>query len=112
MGDAGGPSWSSRAKRTLRQIGPVRLAGTVLFLILGLLSARYSWDIPLARDAERGLYDIRLLETAERVPQDDRIVLVVYTDETLEALAKRSPLDREMLEIGRASCRERGCQYV
>src|SRR3546814_11589103 len=64
---------------------------------LGRLSARYSWDIPLARDAERGLYDIRLLETAERVPQDDRIVLVVYTDETLEALAKRSPLDREML---------------
>src|SRR3546814_2376756 len=64
---------------------------------LGLLSARYSWDIPLARDAERGLYDIRLLETAARVPQDDRIVLAVYTDETLDALAKRSPLDREML---------------
>ena len=97
MGDAAGPNWSSRAKRTLRQIGPVRLAGTILFLILGLLSARYSWDIPLAKDAERGLYDIRLLETAERVPQDDRIVLVVYTDETLEALAKRSPLDRAML---------------
>src|SRR3546814_18293710 len=97
MGDAGGPSWSSRAKRTLRQIGPVRLAGTVLFLILGLLSARYSWDIPLARDAERGPYDIRLLETAERVPQDDRIVLVVYTDETLDALAKRSPPNRRIL---------------
>src|SRR3546814_18965278 len=96
MGDAGGPSWSSRAKRTLRQIGPVRLAGTVLFLILGLLSARYSWDITLARDAERGLYDIRPLETAESVPPDDRIVLVVYTDETLEALAKTSPSHPEM----------------
>ncbi|PWG03989.1 adenylate/guanylate cyclase domain-containing protein [Sphingosinicella humi] len=75
----------------------MRLAGMVLFLVLGLLFARYSWDIPLAKDAERALYDIRLLETAERMPQDDRIVMVVYTDETLEALAKRSPLDREML---------------
>ena len=86
-----------RIRRTLRQIGPVRLAGTVLFIALGLVFARYSWDIPLAKDAERGLYDIRMLETAERVDQDDRIVLVVYTDETLEALAKRSPLDRKML---------------
>ena len=86
-----------RIRRTLRQIGPVRLAGTILFIALGLVFARYSWDIPLAKDAERGLYDIRMLETAERVEQDDRIVLVVYTDETLEALAKRSPLDRKML---------------
>lgn len=93
----GGPNWSTRAKRTLKQIGSLRLAGTVLFIILGLLFARYSWDIPLARDAERALYDLRFLETAEKVDQDNRIVMVVYTDETLEALAKRSPLDRKML---------------
>ena len=97
MTDAGRPARAVRIRRTLRQIGPVRLAGTILFIALGLVFARYSWDIPLAKDAERGLYDIRMLETAERVDQDDRIVLVVYTDETLEALAKRSPLDRKML---------------
>lgn len=92
-----GPDWTTRARRTLKQIGAVRLAATILFLVVGLLFARFSWDIPLAKDAERGLYDLRLLETAERVDQDDRIVMIVYTDETLEALAKRSPLDRRML---------------
>jgi adenylate cyclase len=96
-GESEGPNWSIRARRVARQIGPFRLAATALFLVIGLLFARYSWEIPLAKDAERGLYDLRLLETAERVDQDDRIVLVVYTDETLEALAKRSPLDRKML---------------
>ncbi|HEV2746352.1 MAG TPA: adenylate/guanylate cyclase domain-containing protein [Allosphingosinicella sp.] len=75
----------------------MRFAGTILFILLGLAFARYSWHIPLAKDAERGLYDIRLNQTAQRVGQDDRIVLIVYTDETLEALGKRSPLDRKML---------------
>lgn len=96
-GESEGPNWPTRARRVARQIGPFRLAATALFLVIGLLFARYSWEIPLAKDAERGLYDLRLLETADRVDQDDRIVLVVYTDETLEALAKRSPLDRKML---------------
>lgn len=95
--DGGGPSWSARARRTLRQVGLVRAAGTMLFLVLGLFFARYSWEVPLATDAERALYDIRLMETAPRVDQDKRIVEIVYTDETLEALAKRSPLDRKML---------------
>ena len=43
------------------------------------------------------LYDVRILLTAPKVAQDDRIVMVVYTDETLEATGKRSPLDRAML---------------
>ncbi len=86
-----------RIARALRQIGPVRLAGTVLFLLLALLSARYSWQMPLAGDAERALYDIRFQRQAQRVAQDDRIVLVTYNDQTLEQLGKRSPLDRKLL---------------
>ncbi|HEX8215588.1 MAG TPA: adenylate/guanylate cyclase domain-containing protein [Allosphingosinicella sp.] len=97
MAQEGQGRWRTRARRTLNQIGAVRFAGTVLFMILGLVFARYSWDIPLAKDAERGLYDIRLNQTSPRVDQDGRIVLIVYTDETLEALGKRSPLDRKML---------------
>jgi adenylate cyclase len=90
--------WTEKARRTLRQIGPVRLIGTLLFLILGLLFARYSWQIPLANDAERALYDMRFAATADRVEEaDDRIVLVTYNDDTLEQLGKRSPLDRAML---------------
>src|SRR5918997_2505589 len=91
------PAWNSAFMRALKQIGPVRLAATILFLIAGLLFARFGWSIPLAVDAERALFDIRLVETAPRVDQDPRIAMVVFTDETLEATAKRSPLDRKML---------------
>ncbi|HLL59741.1 MAG TPA: adenylate/guanylate cyclase domain-containing protein [Allosphingosinicella sp.] len=87
----------SRARRTLRQIGPVRLVGTLLFLLLGLAFARYGWLIPLANDAERALYDVRLVRAAPKVAQDERIVMIVYNDETLEKVGKRSPLDRKML---------------
>ncbi len=91
-------SWKHKLKRKLKQIGPVRLIGTFLFLLLGLFFARYSWNLPLVSDAERALYDWRIFETAERViEQDDRILLVTYNDQTLEQLGKRSPLDRAML---------------
>src|SRR5262249_46881872 len=48
-------------------------------------------------DAERALYDWRAIREAPRLDQDQRIAMIVYNDETLEALAKRSPLDRRML---------------
>jgi adenylate cyclase len=86
-----------RLERALRQIGWARLAGTAVFLAVALLLARYSWHVPLAGDGERALYDIRFERAADRVPQDDRIVLITYDDQTLQALQKRSPLDRKIL---------------
>jgi len=86
-----------RLRRALRQIGWARLAGTAVFLLLALIVARYSWHLPLASDAERALYDIRFARAAPRVAQDDRIVLITYDDQTLQALQKRSPLDRKVL---------------
>jgi adenylate cyclase len=81
----------------LRQIGPWRLLTTLLFLAGAVLFARFSWSIPLADDAERMFYDVRALIAAPHVDQDDRITMVVYTDETLAATGKRSPLDRALL---------------
>ncbi|MEA3009530.1 MAG: adenylate cyclase [Sphingomonadales bacterium] len=86
-----------RLRRALRQIGWARLAGTAVFLLLALMLARYSWQVPLASDAERALYDIRFAQAASGVAQDDRIVLITYDDQTLQALQKRSPLDRRVL---------------
>jgi adenylate cyclase len=88
---------TGKARRVLRQIGPVRLLATAAFLLLGLLFARFSWQLPLAGDAERALYDIRFIRSAERTVQDDRIVLIAYDDQTLRQLGKRSPLDRKLL---------------
>lgn len=81
----------------LRQLGVWRLLLTILFLAGAVLLARYGWKLPLAIEAERALYDWRQVLTAEKVDQDDRIVMVVYTDETLAATGKRSPLDRTIL---------------
>ena len=90
-------SAEKRLRRALKQIGWVRLAGTAVFLLLALLLARHSWQLPLASDAERALFDIRFVRAAPRVAQDDRIVLITYDDQTLQALQKRSPLDRRVL---------------
>ncbi len=87
----------TRLRHTAKSLGWVRTAATGLLLIGALFLARYSWDIPLAVTAERALYDIRAVAAAPRVDQDQRIVMVTYTDETLAATAKRSPLDRAIL---------------
>jgi adenylate cyclase len=85
-------------RRLLRQIGPVRLIATLLLLVAALYIARHSWSLPLSGDAERALYDLRFVQAADRVDQQDpRITMVTYTDETLLNLQKRSPLDRKTL---------------
>jgi adenylate cyclase len=92
-------SWVKELWRRVRQVGALRLGATFLVLALALLAARYSWGLPFAADAERGLYDLRFGWAAQQraVAQDPRIVLIVYNDQTLETLGKRSPLDRKML---------------
>lgn len=87
----------ARLRKTIGRIGLLRLSGALVFLLLALMLARYSWAVPLARDAERALYDLRFIATAPVVRQDERIVLVVYTDNTLISTRKRSPLDRGLL---------------
>ncbi len=80
-----------------RTIGLRRAVLTILLLAAALLVSRHAWQIPLIVDAERALYDVRVFALAPRVDQDDRIVLITYTDETLAATGRRSPLDRGLL---------------
>jgi adenylate cyclase len=97
MARADDGSWAGRLRRAFRQIGPVRLVVTIAFLAAALYVARYDWQVPLLSDAERALYDLRFKSRADRLPLDPRIVLVVYNDDTLDQLRKRSPLDRRTL---------------
>jgi adenylate cyclase len=98
-GDSGGGL--KRLKRSLAQVGPVRLILTLILLVAGAYLARYDWRVPLLSDAERALYDLRVYTGARVVAEpDQRIVLVVYNDDTLRQLGKRSPLDRHMLAQG------------
>ncbi|MEM1132610.1 MAG: adenylate/guanylate cyclase domain-containing protein [Pseudomonadota bacterium] len=84
-------------RQLISQLGPIRLLAMIVFLMLALLVARFAWDIPLLRDAESALYDIRAANFAPQVPQDERIVMVVYTDQTLRDTGQRSPVDRTIL---------------
>jgi adenylate cyclase len=97
--EAGGPAkpLKERAARTLRQVGLWRLILSALVVLIGVFLARYSWQVPLVADAERALYDIRLMMTTERTEQDPRVLMVTYTDDTLINTQVRSPLDRRIL---------------
>jgi adenylate cyclase len=106
--------------RELGKIPRSRLIVTALIIVFSILIARYSWElpvsvgtaaenrgewhfparpgeplqtIPIATDAERALFDFRQT-TAERqnkVAQDERFVLIPFTEYTLEVTALPSP---------------------
>ena len=96
--------------RELRRVPPTRLIVTALIIVWAILFARYSWEspvslpvigktIPISTDAERALFDLREVtgEKRRKVGQDDRIILIPYTQDTLLATMQRSPLDRAIL---------------
>lgn len=96
--------WLRRGWRNVREAGGVQLLATFVVLCAALFIARFSWVLPggdvptpLTSEAERAFYDLRAYYAADLVEQDSRIVLVVYTDQTLINAQKRSPLDRGML---------------
>ena len=96
--------WIVRGWRNVREAGWMQLTATVVVVLAALFIARFSWVLPdgkvptpLTGEAERALYDLRAYYAADLVEQDERIVMVVYTDQTLIAARKRSPLDRGLL---------------
>jgi len=96
----------------LSQLGWARLGATALFLILAILLARLSWQVPLLSDAERAMFDARAALMAPRVEQDQRIVLVTYVDETLFKTGIRSPVDRAILTRALANIDQMGAKAI
>ncbi len=98
-------------RRDLSRVPLARILMTVAFVLFAIFLARYSWEtpfkksdgeavtIPIAIDAERAFYDNRALFAAmvHTVDQDPRFIMITYNQSTLEATAKRSPLDRTIL---------------
>ncbi len=84
-------------QRVFKQLGPIRLAFTLLFILMAVLIARLSWHTTLIQEAERALYDIRVSAFAPQVEKDDRIIMIVYNEETLKLTGQRSPVDRTIL---------------
>lgn len=110
--EAPAQSWSKQLALARRQVGLARLVGAAIILLLGIFVARYSWQIPLVSDAERALYDIRLMLTTPRVEQDPRVLMVTYTDDTLINTQVRSPLDRRILADALRSLDKMGAKAI
>jgi len=127
--------------RELRRVPLLRLLATALIIAWAILFARYSWElpisvgtsvngqverhfpalpgepfqtIPISTDAERALYDLRRTWMQNRHPvgEDPRILLVPYTQDTLSATAKRSPLDRAILARALANIDKMGAKAI
>ena len=103
---------AKRMRRLVMQLGPSRMAATILFLIVAVLLARFAWQLPLMRDAERALYDARATLMAPHVGQDKRIVMVTYNDETLFNTGIRSPLDRTLLATALGNLDRMGAKAI
>ncbi|MBB4612486.1 adenylate/guanylate cyclase domain-containing protein [Novosphingobium taihuense] len=85
------------AKRSLSQLGWQRTVVALALLAFALFIAFNSWNLPLLRDAEAGLYDLRAANFAPPTDTDKRVTLVVYTADTNRATGQISPVDRTIL---------------
>lgn len=109
-----------RGWRNVREAGPRRLALTGLLVLLAVFVARFGWgltpasELPVVSPGERAMYDFRAYLAADRdwIEQDQRIVLVVYDDQTLAQLRKRSPLDRGLLAQALANLDTMGAKAI
>ncbi|MGN3974303.1 CHASE2 domain-containing protein [Tsuneonella sp. SYSU-LHT278] len=109
-----------RGWRNVREAGPKRLVLTGMLVMIALVIARFSWgltpgsDVPAIGPAERAMYDLRtyLVADGARIEQDQRVVLVVYDDQTLADLRKRSPLDRGLLARALANLDTMGAKAI
>lgn len=123
--------------RELRRIPLTRLLGTALIILWAILFARYSWElpvsvgsdgklhfparsgeplqtVPIATDAERALFDFRQAtsERRNKIGQDSRIILIPYTQDTVQATEMRSPLDRAILARALANIDKMGAKSI
>ena len=97
-------TWLSRGYRSVSEAGTIQILAALLVVFFAVFIARFSWTLPdgetptpLTNAAERALYDLRSYYSADMVEPDERVVLVVFTDQTLIKAQKRSPLPRDML---------------
>ncbi|MBA4353592.1 MAG: adenylate/guanylate cyclase domain-containing protein [Novosphingobium sp.] len=95
--DTGPREMGKTARRSLRQLGWQRITVAAILLGLALYFAFNSWRLPLLRDAEAALYDIRAVNFAPPSDTDKRVTLVVYTADTNRATGQISPVDRSIL---------------
>lgn len=100
------------ARRGMKQLGWQRVAIAAILVVLALYFAFNSWRLPLLRDAEAALYDIRAASFAPPTDTDKRITMVVYTADTNRATGQISPVDRTILAKALAQIDQLGAKGI
>ncbi|MFY7837899.1 MAG: CHASE2 domain-containing protein [Novosphingobium sp.] len=95
--EAGASEIGRSALRGLGQLGAQRTVVALALILIALFVAFSSWRLPLLRDAEAALYDLRAANFAPPADTDKRVTLVVYTADTNRATGQISPVDRTIL---------------
>ena len=98
------PGFLTKSYRSVSEAGEIQIIVAVIVVIFAVFVARFSWVLPngetptpLTNAAERSFYDYRAYFSADFVEPDDRVVAIVFTDEALIQLEKRSPLPRDVI---------------
>ena len=100
------------ARRVFKQLGGARVAIAFLLLVISLQIAAESWRLPLLRDAENALYDLRAANFAPGTDTDKRVTMVVYTADTNRATGQISPVDRTILAQALAQIDKLGAKAI
>lgn len=87
----------TKVRKIADEGGSRRLLISTALLALVLFVNAASWSIPVFRNAEAILYDLRSTVTRDKVVLDDRIVILTYDEQTVYESGKHSPLDRKIL---------------
>lgn len=111
--------WVIRGWRNVREAGEIQIIVALVVVVFAVFIARYSWMLPdgeeptpLTNAAERAFYDMRSFYSADMVEPDERIIAVVYTDQTLINAQKRSPLPRDLLAEALTNLDQMGAKAI
>ena len=93
----GGWSRFGEFRRDLAWLSPSHRFALLAVAVLVAFAASVSSSLPILREMELAVFDLITTTNADLAATDKRVVLVVYTDETLRNTGSISPVDRTIL---------------
>ena len=87
----------SKFGEMLAWLGPTAKLLLVAAFLLALFVSILGWQTPYVRNAEMGLFNLRYMSVMGIVEKDDRVVMIVYDEQTAMNTGQRAPVDRALL---------------
>lgn len=78
-------------------LGPTAQFLLAMTFLLAVFVSIWGWQTPIVRSIEMGLFNLRYLTVLGVAEEDDRITMLVYTEETARDTGRFIPVDRTLL---------------